>query len=239
MKTRQKQEWEELSEKIALSLRAYCQKEAGKEIVKGILERLHQTKTPDLSAITNKMAPFVTDTRLFRNLLTKALREQRKTMETLIKEAVKDQSWSEDLPTSSPGNYKEKKSVREKNIEYQTIPKSQRSSENHEWTQKLNQIKKAFNLTHKEVADIVGVSERTIFSWLNESVSFRRLAREKVDKLYQIYVRIAKEIRPLALRRWLFAQNEILGDSVYHLLAKSEFEKVKADIEGLREGVHV
>ena len=239
MKTRQNQEWEELYEKIALSLRAYCEKEAGKQIVKGILERLHHAKTPDLSAITKKMAPFVTDTRLFQNMLSKALHEQRKTIEKLVREAVKGQKRSENLLKPSLGNHKEKKFVREKNIEYQSIPKSRRSSENHEWTQKLNQIKKAFNLTHREVADIVGVSERTIFNWLNETVSFRRLAREKVDRLYQVYEKIAKEVRPPALRRWLFAQNEMLGDSVYNLLAKSEFEKVKADIEALREGVHM
>ena len=239
MKTRQKQEWEELSEKIALSLRAYCQKEAGKQLVKEILERLSQTKTPDLGEITKKIAPFVTDTRLFREVLTKALLEQRKTMERLIKETVNDQAWSENLPKTPLGSQGKKKVIREKNIEYQGMLKKQRSSGNQEWTHKLKQIKKDFNLTHKEVADIVGVSERTIFYWLNETVSFRRLAREKVDKLYKVYEKIAKEIRPPALRRWLFVQNEILGDSVYNLLAKSEFEKVTADIEALREGVHV
>jgi transcriptional regulator with XRE-family HTH domain len=239
MKTQKNQDLEEISEKIALFFREHCRREAGNQIVKAILNRWHQMKNPDLSALTNKIAPFVTDTKRVRNVLRRAFREHRETMEMLIKEAVKDQLRSEDLVKGFPGNHQEKKSVREENIEYRRIPKSRRFSENHEWAQKLNQIKQAFDLTHREVADLVGVSERTIFNWLNESVSFRRLARDKVDKLYQVYARIAKDIKPPALRRWLFAQNEILEDSAYNLLAKGEFEKVKADIEALREGVHV
>lgn len=105
--------------------------------------------------------------------------------------------------------------------------------------EEVKEIKRGFELTQEELAKILGVSLRTVAGWLHFESAPRRLARDRISKAYKIHQEIIGEIRPQSLRKWLFAHNKLLGDTIYNLLVKGEFERVLADIEALKEGVYV
>lgn len=171
--------------------------------------------------------------------IMESLREQMKIAESAIREIESHLVPSKQIAGFGPRMPQNIRSIKEERAAYQGLLKNQRSSDSQERLRKLRGFKAAFGLTHRELAGVVGVSERTIFNWMSGETSLNRLAREKIDKLFRVYEMVSSEIKPEARRRWLFAQNELLGDSAHNLLVKGEFEKVLADIEALREGVHV
>ena len=168
-----------------------------------------------------------------------SLRKQMKVTENVIRGIEGHLATSKKTPGARALSEQPARQVREESITYQKLFKTQRSSDSQERLRKLRALKTGFGLSHRELAGIVGVSERTIFNWLGGEASLNRLAREKIDKLFRVYDMVSREIKPEARRRWLFAQNELLGDSAHDLLVEGEFEKVLADIEAMREGVHV
>ena len=168
-----------------------------------------------------------------------SLRKQIKTTESAIREIESYLAATKPMAKVRPGLEKTTRQVKEEREVYQGLFGNQRSYDSHEKLRKLRGYKAAFGLTHRELAGLVGVSERTIFNWMSGEVLLNRLAREKIDKLFRVHEKASNEIKPEASRRWLFAQNELLGDSAYNLLANGEFEKVLADLEAMREGVHV
>lgn len=111
------------------------------------------------------------------------------------------------------------------------------SEEDLESIAKVKEIKRNFGLTQEELSRILGVSLRTVAYWLNFASAPRRLAQDRISKVHKVNQAIWGVIKPQAIRKWLFADNEILGDSIFHLLEKGEYEKVLADIEALKEGV--
>lgn len=168
-----------------------------------------------------------------------SLREQMKITESAIREIERHLVTSKPIAKVRLGPEQTVRPVKEERAVYPGLLRNQRSYDNHEKLRKLRGFKVAFGLTNRELAEVVGVSERTIFNWMSGEALLNRLAREKIDKLFRVHEKGSNEIKPEARRRWLFAQNELLGDSAYNLLAKGEFEKVLADIEAMREGVHV
>jgi len=113
------------------------------------------------------------------------------------------------------------------------------SREETEAIERVEEIKKSFQLTQEELARILGVSLRTVAGWLHSESGPRPLARDRISKAYEVNKEITEEIRPQSLRKWLFAHNELLGDSIYNLLVKGEFGKILADIKALKEGVYI
>lgn len=103
----------------------------------------------------------------------------------------------------------------------------------------IREIKKDFSLTQQELARILGVSLRTVAGWLHLESAPSRLARDKISKVCEIGKAIKGVIKPQAAKKWLFAYNDTLGDSIFHLLEKGEYEKVLTDIEALKEGVFI
>lgn len=168
-----------------------------------------------------------------------SLRAQMKIAESAVREIESRLIKSQFIAEVRPRPAQAARLIKEEHAAYQGLFKNRRSSDKQENLRKLRGLKAAFDLTHGELAGLVGVSERTIFNWMSGEATLSRLARAKTDRLFRVYETAAKEIKPEALRRWLFAQNELLGGRIYDLLMKGEFEKVLADIEALREGVHV
>jgi len=113
------------------------------------------------------------------------------------------------------------------------------SEEDLDAIKELKEIKVGFELTQEELAELLKVSPRTVAYWLHFDSSPRLIARDRIAKVYKVYQEIREEVRPEALRKWLFAHNKLLGDRVYALLVKGQFEKVLADIEAIKEGVYV
>ena len=239
MKNRDDVKLEKLLQNVVPYLRERLQKKIRKEVYKEIYERLNRTREADAKAIVKKIAPFLIDPSHNAKKVMESVREQMKMTENVIREIEGHLSMSKKIPKAGPEIGQIVKYVREESTNYQGLLKKQRSSESQERLRKLRLFRNAFGLTNRELAEVVGVSERTIFNWLSGEVSLNRLAREKIDKLFRVHERAAKEIKPEALRRWLFARNELLGDSAHDLLVKGEFEKVLADVEAMREGVHV
>lgn len=228
-----------LLQNVVPYLRERLHKEIRKEVYKEIYERLNRIREEDAKAIVKKIAPFLVDPSHNAKKVMESVREQMKATESVIWGIEGRLSRSKKIRKAGPGIGQTVKYVREEGINYQSLLKKQRSSESQERLRKLRLFKNAFGLTNRELAEVVGVSERSIFNWLSGEVSSNRLAREKIDKLFRVHEKAAKEFKPEALRRWLFAQNEVLGDSAHDLLVKGEYEKVLADIEAMREGVHV
>jgi transcriptional regulator with XRE-family HTH domain len=168
-----------------------------------------------------------------------SVREQLKVTESIIREIEGHLAVSKKKSRARVVFGQRYKQVREESLPYQSILKKRRASEDQEGLRKLSALRTGFRLSQRELAGIVGVSERTIFNWLSAKASLTRLAREKIDKLFRVYEVVSREINEEARRRWLFAQNELLGDSAHSLLVKGEFDKVLADLEAMREGVHV
>jgi transcriptional regulator with XRE-family HTH domain len=239
MRNRDDVKLEKLLQNVVPYLRERLQKEIRKELYREIYEKLNRTREEDAKAIVKKIAPFIIDPSHNAKKVMESVREQMKVIENAIWEIEGHLPMSKKIPKAGPEIGQTVKYVREEGINYQGLLKKQRSSESQERLRKLRLFKNAFGLTNRELAEVVGVSERTIFNWLSGEVSLNRLAREKIDKLFRVYEKAAKEIKPEALRRWLFAQNELLGDSAHDLLVKGEYEKILADIEAMREGVHV
>lgn len=113
------------------------------------------------------------------------------------------------------------------------------SAEDLEAIKRLEEIRSQFEITQEELANILGVSLRTVAGWLRRESSPGRLASEKISKLYKVYQEIKGVIKPQALHRWLFAHNDLLGDTIFHILEKGEYEKAIADIKALRQGVYI
>jgi len=168
-----------------------------------------------------------------------SVREQMKVTENAIRGIEGYLATSKKKPRARDLFEQPVRQVRAESTTYRSLLKKQLSSDSLERLRKLRVLKMGFGLSHRELAGVVGVSERTIFNWMGGEASLSRLAREKIDKLFRVYETVSSEIKPEARRRWLFARNELLGDSVHDLLVKGEFEKVLADIEAMREGVHV
>ncbi len=105
--------------------------------------------------------------------------------------------------------------------------------------EKAREIKKGFELTQEELAKLLSASPRTVAYWLHLESAPRQIYRDKISKVYDVYQEISGEVKPEALRKWLFVHNKLLRDSVYNLLVKGEFGRVLADIEALKEGVYV
>jgi len=168
-----------------------------------------------------------------------SVREQIKVTENIIRGIEGHLATSKKTPRVRALCEQPVRQVREETIIYQSLLKKQRASDSKERLRKLRALKTGFGLSHRELAGVVGVSERTIFNWMGREASLNRLARERIDKLFRVYEMVSREINAEARRRWLFSQNELLGDSAHNLLAKGEYEKVLADIEAMREGVHV
>ncbi len=103
----------------------------------------------------------------------------------------------------------------------------------------IREIKKDFGLTQQELASILGISLRTVAGWLHLESAPSRLARDKISKVCKIGKAIKEIIKSQAAKKWLVAYNDTLGDSVFHLLEKGEYEKVLTDIEALKEGVFI
>ena len=181
--------------------------------------------------------------------LQKSLLDARKSMESVREQMKAAESAIRGIENSlAAGQKKHKasgffeqpvKQVREESTAYHNLLNKRSSFESQERLRKLRTLKIGFGLSHRELAAVIGVSERTVFNWMGGETSASRLAREKIDKLSQVYERISSEIKPEARRRWLFARNELLGGSAHDLLARGEYEKVLADLEAMREGVHV
>jgi len=230
---------EKLLQNVVPYLRERLYKEIRKEVYKEIYERLNRTREEGAKAMVKKIAPFIIDPSHNAKKIIESVREQMKVTENAIRGIEGHVSMSKKIQQAGPQIGQTVKYVREESTNYQGLLKKQRSSERQERIGKLRLFKNAFGLTNRELAEVVGVSERTIFNWLSGEVSLNRLAREKIDKLFRVHEKAAKEFKPEALRRWLFAQNEVLGDSAHDLLVKGEYEKILADIEAMREGVHV
>jgi DNA-binding XRE family transcriptional regulator len=230
---------EKLLQNAVPYLRKRLQKEIRKEVYREIYERLNRAREEDAKAIVKKIAPFLIDPSHNAKKVIESVREQMKVTENAMRGIEDRVSRSKKMPIAGPEIGQAVKYVREENANYQGLLQKQRSAERQERLGKLRLFKSAFGLTNRELAEVVGVSERTIFNWLSGEVSLNRLAREKIDKLSRVHEKAAKEFKPEALRRWLFVQSKVLGDSAHDLLVKGEYEKVLADIEALREGVHV
>lgn len=104
---------------------------------------------------------------------------------------------------------------------------------------RVREIKGGFNITQEELARILRVSLRTVAGWLHLASGPRRIACDRIAKVYEILHAVQGVIKPQFLRDWLFSLNEILGDSVFNLLEKGEFQRILDDIEALKEGVFV
>lgn len=113
------------------------------------------------------------------------------------------------------------------------------SGEEFNSVEKAREIKKGFELTQEELANLLSASPRTVAYWLHLESAPRQIYRDKISKVYDVYQEIKEEVRPESLHKWLFVHNKLLGDSVYNLLVKGEFGRVLADIEALKEGVYV
>lgn len=113
------------------------------------------------------------------------------------------------------------------------------SEESSKAIEDIKEIKEDFGLTQQELARILGVSLRTVAGWLHLESAPSRLARDKLSKVNEIGRAIKGVIKPRSAKKWLFAYNKMLGDSIFHLLEKGEYEKVLTDIEALKEGVFV
>lgn len=230
---------EKLLQNAVPYLRERLHKEIRKEVYKEIYETLNRTGEVGAKAIVKKIAPFIIDPSHNAKKVIESVREQMKVTENAIRGIEDHVSRSKKISRAGPEIGQTVKYVREESPNYLGLLQKQRSSERQERVGRLRLFKIAFGLTNRELAEVVGVSERTIFNWLRGEVSLNRLAREKIDKLSRVHEKAAKEFKPEALRRWLFAQSEVLGNSAHDLLVKGEYEKVLADIEALREGVHV
>jgi DNA-binding transcriptional regulator YiaG len=112
-------------------------------------------------------------------------------------------------------------------------------TEAHETGAKIKQIKSGFQLTDSELAKLLGVALRTVGYWKSgKTKRLLSLSKERLDRVFDVYLELSKVLRSPFLRRWLFEPGAVLGDSPFNLLVNGRFEKVLSEVEALKEGVH-
>lgn len=104
---------------------------------------------------------------------------------------------------------------------------------------KINQIKSAFHLTDPELAKLLGVALRTVGYWKSgKTKRLLSLSKDRLDRVFGVYLELSKILKSPSLRKWLFEPGPASGDKPYDLLVNGRFEKVQAEVDALKEGVH-
>ncbi len=105
---------------------------------------------------------------------------------------------------------------------------------------KITQIKSSFRLTDSELAELLGVALRTVGYWKSgKTKRLLPLSKERLDRVFDVYLELSKIIKSPFLRKWLFEPGKASGDRPFDLLVRGRSEKVLSEVEALKEGVYV
>ena len=103
---------------------------------------------------------------------------------------------------------------------------------------RVESLSRALDLTHEDVAKLVGASPKTVGRWrAGESVP-QKLTKQRLLELVYIGEQLSKVLRPEDANLWIFSRNELLdGDTPAERIEQGDFAAVLAVIEALAEGV--
>ena len=108
------------------------------------------------------------------------------------------------------------------------------------FTERVEDLEGKAELTHEEVAEIVGASARTVGRWRNGSVVPQPDARKRLLELAYVADELAKVLKRGDRNAWLFAPNRLLDhDTPAERIAQGDYRAVMALIEALADGVVV
>lgn len=100
------------------------------------------------------------------------------------------------------------------------------------------ELEEKAELTHQNVATVVGTTARTVSRWGTGQAIPQREARQRLLELAYVAEELAKVIEPGERNLWLFSPNRLLDhDTPAERIAKGDFRSVLALIEALADGI--
>jgi len=105
---------------------------------------------------------------------------------------------------------------------------------------RVQELERQADLTHEDVAQIVGTTARTVSRWTKGSVSPQRVARQRLVELAYVAEELTKVLKPEERNVWIFSPNRLLDhDSPAERISQGDYRSVVALIEALADGVVV
>ena len=104
----------------------------------------------------------------------------------------------------------------------------------------VENIEEKAGLSYEDIARVVGASPRSISRWAHGEADPRAGARDRLLETAAVIAALSKVLTADGAHIWLFTPNPFLDfDRPTDLLARGEFKRVLAAIEGLADGVFV
>jgi transcriptional regulator with XRE-family HTH domain len=106
--------------------------------------------------------------------------------------------------------------------------------------ERVQEIEEQAELTHDEVAEIVGTSGRTVSRWGTGATVPQPDARKRLLELAYVSEQLAKVLKEGERNAWLFSPNRLLDhDTPADRIAKGDYRSVMALIEAMADGIVV
>lgn len=103
---------------------------------------------------------------------------------------------------------------------------------------RVRQLEGTAELTHQNVAAIVGTTARTVSRWGTGQSIPQREARQRLLELAYVVEELAKVIEPGERNLWLFSPNRLLNhDTPTERISSGDYRSVIALIEALADGI--
>ena len=105
----------------------------------------------------------------------------------------------------------------------------------------LHHLRSGLDLDEHELADVLGVTPRTVDRWQEEQAVPQRATRERIRQLLELERELQETFSdPNAIRRWLNADNRYLGGiKPIEALRVGRYDRVQASLEALASGIFV
>ncbi len=105
---------------------------------------------------------------------------------------------------------------------------------------RVQELERQAELTHEDVALIVGATSRTVSRWTKGRASPQRAARKRLVELAYVAEELTKVLKPEDRNVWIFSPNRLLDhDSPAERINQGDYRSVAALIEALADGVVV
>lgn len=105
---------------------------------------------------------------------------------------------------------------------------------------RVQELERQAELTHEDVARIVGATARTVSRWTSGSALPQRAARQRLMELAYVAEELTKVLKSEECNVWIFTPNRLLEhDSPAERISQGDYRSVVALIEALADGVVV
>ena len=105
----------------------------------------------------------------------------------------------------------------------------------------VHHLRTGLDLNNQELADVLGVTQRTIDRWHGDQVMPQRATRERIRRLLEIELELQETFNdPAAIRSWLNSDNRYLGGiKPVEALRVGRYDTVQAALEALASGMFI